>query len=428
MSNKYIKKIFSDILNENFEQFSGKITFLFSDEISTACVKRNENGFLLLFNKNFIEKYDLSLFDIEFVLYHELSHLKYGDLNKIFSTNITEKEKITINIVLDIMINSLLIKNFHFTKYLTIFEKLYNLSSFPTFLLYPPSLYDFQKERENLKKVLLKNGIDEFDCELIFDLYIKMWDLKISETEAFYSLKEFLEFFEDHNPIFLGSHEKKGYSNKPINEIINFRLQKSGQKDNIKNFYEFLKFINTMLSEGQNFASKTIEQNIFYNVIDFITRKEILFNFYNVERLLYENKIYKEDFTKKDLSVYIDVSGSFLKTYPYIVKLVSQLKGFYFLELFQFSSTIKKINFNDFLKGIVTTNNMTSIDAVLKHIIDNNYKNALIISDGLIPHPSNDLIFKIKEKNIQIFSIITRKQSENKVKQFSYKYLFLKIN
>ncbi|MEJ5307353.1 MAG: hypothetical protein WHT27_03545 [candidate division WOR-3 bacterium] len=428
MSNKNIKKIFSDILNKNFEQFSSKITFLFSNETPTACVKRNQNNFLLVVNKNFIEKYNLNLFDIEFVLHHELSHLKFGDLNKIFSTNLTEKERVVVNIVLDITINSLLIKNLPFTKYLTIFEKLYNLSSFPSFLLYPPSLYDFHKKKESLKKLLLVKGTDEFNAEFLLDLYIKMWDLKISETEAFYSLKDFLEIFEDNNPIFLGSHEKKGYSNRPLDKIINLRLEKSDWRDGNKNIYEFLKFINSMLSEGENFASKIIEQNIFYNVIDHISRKDILFNFYNVEKLLYENKIFNEDFIKKDLSIYIDVSGSFLKTYPFIVKLISQLKNFYFIEIFQFSSTVEKINFDDFLKGIVVTNNMTSINAVLKHIIDNNYKNALIISDGLISNPSYDLIFKIKEKNIKIFSIITRKHSENKIKQFSYKYFFLKIN
>ena len=98
---------------------------------------------------------------------------------------------------------------------------------------------------------------------------------------------------------------------------------------------------------------------------------------------------------------YLDVSGSQDHVLPVTIPVVSRLKQIVGDEVFCFSTFISPIRINDLATGRYQTSGGTNFDPVAKHILDNHYRAAFILTDGYA-HLSEHYIKELKNRNVTI--------------------------
>lgn len=98
---------------------------------------------------------------------------------------------------------------------------------------------------------------------------------------------------------------------------------------------------------------------------------------------------------------YLDVSGSQDHVLPVTVPVVVRLKQVVGDEVFCFSNIISPCRINDLQAGKYRSTGGTDFDPVAKHILDNHYDSAFILTDGYA-HLSDHLIRELKNRKITI--------------------------
>lgn len=98
---------------------------------------------------------------------------------------------------------------------------------------------------------------------------------------------------------------------------------------------------------------------------------------------------------------YLDVSGSQDHVLPVTIPVVSRLKQVVGDEIFCFSNIISPCRINDLQSGRFKTTGGTDFNPVAKHILDNHFKAAFILTDGYA-YLSEEYIQQLKNRNITI--------------------------
>jgi hypothetical protein len=98
---------------------------------------------------------------------------------------------------------------------------------------------------------------------------------------------------------------------------------------------------------------------------------------------------------------YVDVSGSQSHVIPAVVPVVSRLKNLVGEMVHCFSTRVSSCKITEFSKGNFHTTGGTDFNPVADHILKNNYKQAVILTDGYA-WLNYDLINKLKARNIKI--------------------------
>jgi hypothetical protein len=106
--------------------------------------------------------------------------------------------------------------------------------------------------------------------------------------------------------------------------------------------------------------------------------------------------------SKVRVPCYVDVSGSQSHVLPYVYPVVSRLKRHVGDEVYVFSTYVSPTPIHKFNKGQYDGCGGTDFNPILEHILKNNFKKAIILTDGCAPHLNEDLVRRIKSQGVQI--------------------------
>jgi len=83
------------------------------------------------------------------------------------------------------------------------------------------------------------------------------------------------------------------------------------------------------------------------------------------------------------VNIYIDVSGSVRQKLPFIYALLKQFSSYLAPEIYLFSEEVVRINKEQLFQNEILTTMGTSFDCVAEHLLENQIKKALLITDGI---------------------------------------------
>lgn len=97
--------------------------------------------------------------------------------------------------------------------------------------------------------------------------------------------------------------------------------------------------------------------------------------------------------------VYLDVSGSMYNYLSYLLYLLLPYVANKQAEVFQFSTVVKPLPFNELRDGQMTTTGGTNINCVLEHLttVEPKVDKVLLLTDGAVGYPQPELRAKVEE-------------------------------
>ncbi|HOM65200.1 MAG TPA: hypothetical protein PK887_09425 [Ignavibacteriales bacterium] len=396
---------------------------------SARLVYKNDK-FYIYFGKNFIDEYNLTLDDIVFVFIHELLHyyLKHYDLFR--DTNLSP---LLLNMACDMQINSYLYELNDF-KSISVMDKTLlpaydeflqtqDLSN-RVYLLAPPhkSQQEIIKDFDAItsidndkKQKIISLWFDNFSKHLPLDEIIKRLieifpDFAENQEQDQEKLKEVenkiseLEKILKENNLTQNRNDDKNDTSQSINddaksdgndtqdvEIIDIQqlqsyfetddLELKGKRVKHRKLNILRNSIEKVFFYNKNYTTFSDNEAYFKTTVPFFNRQELFLVMQDCDPLFYTKTFNYKTKSKEFPAIYIDFSGSTddykEQIYLLLLKLSDKFTGPYFL----FTSDIKEVKL-DFIKKGKTISGATDITCVLEHINQNNFKRALIITDG----------------------------------------------
>jgi len=418
---------FLDVLRKDIS----KLDFNHSDSVETANISLCNNRFIIEVNTDFIEEEKLDNEDILWLICHEISHFVLGHLNMEYSKKYTPQ---LCNIAFDCQVNSMLY-NINFRNEIKLFSKVnwYNYKQFLKsndtdhliFLTVPPKITnkkvksDFNKSTYDKSKLDLIEefwfsnfsesglGLDEI-FRYLEEIIPEEQEQQTEEIDKGFPITEKIEI-ED-----LPKYAKRLIynQNKDLSEVVNDYTEVSESEQIFKRDFNLnnvevkqrkqitlVKAIKKSLFGGTTRNILASEKTQFSSVFPSLGRREAAILSNGMLPAFYSHKI--EVPIKKSLAVYIDFSGSTKEYHKEICKLLTSIKDFYNGRYFAFSMKVAEITFDDLLNGNFETSG-TYITPVVSHIIENNLKKVLIITDG-------DFYLPNGKSNAEIYAILLDK-------------------
>lgn len=372
--------------------------------VSTAAMTYLNGNYTMYINDEFISKYELTDSDILFIIKHELMHKSGGDLLRFFNNDMSNIDRIVANIVLDGFINSQILQR-NSGRYgcvnlkkqnITLFDKLYDKHKFPTVFLYPlDDGVDGFKASAFVKKAMMAEGFPENDAEDLADLYLGIWNRDISVMQAYRRLRAYIRPSRNlYRIVFLGEACNEGndcqvryrgsdqfgcnsYSSVGSQHKRQISFKKSKQWAGV---YEALL---RAVSNGSTDSVRSIDYLTVQTPIPGFSRRGVFLNAFNIPEIFSPGTI--SGITNKDiaLNVFIDVSGSFDKLYPFVASFIAYASDYTVKNIYQFSTFVKELDFKKFKKGEVYSSGGTDINPVLKWANKARMQKIIIFTDGM---------------------------------------------
>lgn len=431
----------------------GRITYS-QAEAMTACVI-NTKPYTLTFGVPFVEDNMQTIDDCVYLLSHELTHLALDhfadDINGMFKDKKLGKD--AAHIIVDCQVNATCYHSLKEDQYFEFIKRYYPQDQMPQCFFRPdgtpPEEYKEAHEKlysvegisnEELIETLMpwfeenQDKLNEIRKNLIGN-HQEMGGGKTLDNDQLEDIvdhicsqgQQWLDREEDQQPGPGEGEEQEGQGNNPEAEgkgegdqPMGDEEAKQGQQGG-KGETPREKFIRTLKSQIE--YSRRLRQQLndawthspqarIHKAIEDMAPKRrtrsVIPNFRDrrASSLHYSGAtplFYKRPRVGRKVCVpcYLDVSGSQDHVLPVTIPVVSRLKQVVGDEIFCFSTYISPIRINDLATGRYQTSGGTNFDPVAKHILDNHYKAAFILTDGYA-HLSEHYIKELKNRNVTI--------------------------
>ena len=429
------KRIYSVIPIGTYQmiEFLKLLDIRFTTDVPSAAITCTYKPELLL-NKDFIDKYCKTNEHLFMLLMHELYHTILGH------THLFQNHTYLDNIAFDAVINAILCRRFPKEEYISFFKELNNDSDFPSCLLRPIG------DNTPIKFIPLLNNLYNSNKGTYYEVY----ECIIKELNNI--LNNTLEK-DNINYVLIGNHnniDNTKNNNMLLNKLLDDLISKWPKEKTVegrdlggsleKKYFNFKKVdkdkilkMNKLLKKAGTIIgyNNTNHSNIKYikeeaiNVIPDYKDREYISKYiiYN-QPLLFNTTLGRYKLTKDEhvtTYIYIDVSGSVVKSIEKIIPtLLKPYKNKQCI-LFTFSTVVKKITYQQLLKKEYETTGGTEINCIFDHYFslpsNKRFKKILILTDGHTGIVNNTNYNKIKKEHVDIycglFGIYTNKFIQN---------------
>ena len=436
--NRILDRNFDDFMRLKREQNSGEKSIVGSqlmqdliyelagtniietNEVETASMEYFMNNYRIKINPDFIKKYFLSKYEVEFVMCHEILHKLNGDFFRSLGKDDGEMGKMLANVVMDININSALMSYFH-GSFRFMFENLYDRKSIISYMLYPLKYkyVDRNNSLECITNELKRNfHFKDEDARELAETYCNLWRREGYLADGYAVLsKHFKKQKMQEDVIFLGDHEfvykigykscmtgilPKGWNDKDAKYQVN---AKAIERQNI-----IINALRRAVCTGNNASAKSFGLNKESSAIPALSRKDFLWMSLGTMPLIYSSQIASRINDNVELNIFIDVSGSFDNIIEFVYGVVVGLKEYNLQGVYLFSTIVKKITINELRKGNVVTTGGTYATAVLEHALTHKMKKIILITDAEFETISESIINKVKQSGMEIYLLIINRR------------------
>lgn len=435
---KSLKKRIEDpnlqLIYDELEEILGNNSYILTNAIRQLVFIENEPGFTTLaidhngnlyINKEFWSKFLLDKSNRQVVLLHELYHNITGDViigKRLFESKNKEEDpelelkKLAYNIAMDCRINASIFQTAPIHEPGKLFKELYN---------------DKLIDENPILSLLTPYGIDKIPTDELKEAYKTIYQKSKYKIVSFHDLFDLVLNYlrqntpkEDIGQRLLGSHDQelldklskelkdalkeKGYeiSEEEVKKEIINAVQNNAAKKNYKaagyseditevilqeaigvdqkfhlNYFKTMSFDNIMhnvrmeMDNVSNIKCKTIL------IPPTMSRGDIFKLMQKYIPLTWDTFTFQPVKTNRKIPIYLDVSGSMHPELPAIVKLLLNIKDDIDY-VWGFSNKVVKHTMEDLAKGKLDTTGGTDFDCIIKHALENNFSNLLVITDG----------------------------------------------
>jgi len=401
-----------------------KVKIIEDDKTPTASIIKENGSYYIKVGKSFKRNFIKTKDDEYFIYMHEYLHafLSHFYIGKYY-LKIEKKNKEILNFAFDSIANYFIAKNL-FLKEPPILKNFYKNLPYPLYVLLNPyevikdgklikNLSSFLKQKNVIEYEKLsywiknflyfhKEDVDKFIKFITY--YLKKYFKKIYKQII---LIDSLQKFGEKIPDFLREYLKKdkgkkaGYSKEIKEEIIKIKEDGKILEETITTFKIAIKKV--LSYDIYNFKDLKIEK--IKSVVPFPGRKEILLLKWGYYPFFFSRFQKYISYENKRPRIYIDVSGSVKHHWNFVYEICIFLKDLIREPIYIFSNKVFEISLEELERGKVKTTYGTDFNCVAKHIIENNFKKALIITDGyadIFPPLLDELI----SKNVEIYIIV----------------------
>jgi len=448
----------------HLSHFLGVHSFRFSNDIATACITKDRD---CLLNPEFIINNANTPQKLTMVVCHEVYHkvLKHIEI----PSNYVE------DIAMDAVINAMLCQVFHGGRYWAFFKDYYSPDIFPNFILRPHSKMSTMSfmDKRYYRVLYYKKDVNHID-EVHHDPNVttkRNWGLtyedvvdwlsRISEDQLDEALKKLDELDESSGvplpggSILIGDHKAGKITRTEEDDIdeLSDIIKEAGEKVRTKFagsgetlFDEMLDLLeakkNSKLAEA---FDKALTQSVTSKVTSTIRsafpdlpersvvplgigRKEVVMLAAGFLPVFWKTVV--PDINSGAVHVYIDVSGSMGEWVKWCYELCLSLADWLHEPVHLFSNKVVDISIQQLRRGKVSTTYGTDFDCICEHMVANDVKKTVIITDGYASMSAeNQNILKQQDRHLFTAFIPNRwgrkvgtDNAHGILKEISYKY------
>jgi hypothetical protein len=388
-----------------------KVKIIEDNKTLTASITKNNGSYYIKIGKSFKKNFIKTKNDEYFIYMHEYLHAFFShlDLGKYY-LKIENKNKEILNFAFDSIANYYIAKNL-FLEEPQILKNFYkNLPYSLYILLNPYEVIRDGKLIKNLSSFLKKKKVVEYKKVSYWIknfLYLHKEDVdKFIKFITYYLKKHFKKIYREI--ILIDSIKKKfikgkraEYSEEVEEQTIKIRDDEKFSEETITTFKIAIKKV--LSHDISNLKDLKIEK--VKSVIPFPGRKELLFLKLGYYPFFFPRFQRYVSYENKRPRIYIDVSASVCDYWNFVYEICIFLKDLIGEPVYIFSNRVFEISLEELEKGKIKTTYGTDFNCVAKHIIENNFKKALIITDGYAPI-SPSLLNELILKNVEIYMIV----------------------
>lgn len=417
-----------------------------SEDIKTACVPLQGRPRILI-NPKFVEECCQTDEKLFMLVQHELHHILLGH------TRLFQRHTKIDNIAFDAIINAMLSRVYRTERWTALFRDTYSASIFPWCLLRPPENFPEQpvypkempQEIQNLITTLYYSNQGTFleifeTVKILMNEYFVLLmigdGLENSDTEDNQTSIPASGHgsISDYTDSLLGNHDQdtRGLEadddstmfnivrkiveewGQPPDPVVGRSLGDILQAMTLQNIrkHKPVDILKKMIREASTHGDK-IPGRFPHNKEKLLTqfhpsrdRRGFAQISLGIPIPTYQHLLQIPEQLGNPVPVYIDVSGSMLHLIQIVLSAVISTLTTQECHLYLFSTVIIPTTITELQKGNIQTNNGTSGEVVYKHILENKYKSAVIITDGYVGQAEHNFVEKLK--NIPIYVVLTK--------------------
>jgi len=405
----------------------GMFKMAYSEKVETAAAKTGLPP-VILFNKKFIQKYCRTDEHLLMLVMHEMYHILLGH-TRLFR-RVTQAQ----NFAFDAIINSMICKSMNGYEYTSFFNQLYGDDDLSA-LLRPPNSWHPENDSKadwKLKGDLLQahKALYTTDGDItykdIFDLVSKKINENIEiilignhgeeddENSSYSQITDAIAKIVAKWPAMDKTQGRDMGMNAAMQEIL---LEAPNKK--IANIIQKAIRYAAFTNEGTVNRKALIETDTVFPYPTLPDRKATVMKSIGQPNLFYRGKI--ERISNKPVGrahLYLDVSGSMDMILEKIFSGLLPIRQLIHPVAHIFSTEIYDYPLITILKGKYKSTFGTDINCVLEHIINNNVKKPVIITDGYVGEPSQMLTSRLP-KNINFVKVISEDGTADEMQSLS---------
>ncbi|MFH1437288.1 MAG: hypothetical protein ABIJ56_16390 [Pseudomonadota bacterium] len=435
----------------------------FSTKIDTACVRKIGEIYRIEFSQDFVRKWLDDPEDILFVLLHEIFHKIRGDLLTRLG-GMGPAEALIANIVEDIQINSMLLKEY-FPRGVGLVERLYDVKSLPEVLLAPPPLVirthammndcpdlaqiDSMEDLPALQPKILHTvmelvmrgcGIEDEDkAEKLASWYLDAWIGDCTVRGLVERLMEIMEL-EDADVLLLGDHEGPGCKLPDFIEALDDPAYRffagSGEdleEDDIEPSAPARKVtwlhreIRNALAPDPKNPRDAMAFMPERTVVPGFGRRDCYMLACDAWPYFFTNNVYQQTKDDHRVHLYIDVSGSTNEIQSFLYGLVLHLGDLTGEPLYLFSNKVVEVSLKNLEEGSRKTTWGTDFDCVVEHALQNRFRKVLMITDGFASL-SDEHAGRVLKGDLELYVLLTECEAQRDLEPVAKKIWFLNLD
>lgn len=431
-SEQQIKDIVLDLIDENPMACSAILkisTIEFTTKVNTMAVSLSSKPVLYI-NLEFCNQYAQSENDIKAVLIHEFLHVL------LLHTESFKENTPLLNICLDAIINAIIDRTFGW-KYSNFFMRFYRWIDFECLLR--PRNYTSAKEA--------KIHVNEVFIELHDKIYRGKYCAEDLHEVLEYLLQNKIKL-ENLDLIFIGNHgEIPNEISKENEKILDGIMKKMDgvgiwKKDIHPGFYHLfseveietknrkrkwenkvLKLLKKCLINERQKEQNKVTETTFVPVMNQKDKRAISKLLYSSILPVFQTELsVTQPEPEEKTIVYLDVSGSMDNELQGIISVLIHLKKYIRTPVYTFSNGVLEAEIKN-NKLIYETSYGTSIIPVFEHIKKNNFKKALIVTDGYTEKFQKENMLGIAANSIKVLLTPGGNPATFEDKEIEYHYL-----
>lgn len=444
---KFLEQILDSYPKEDFQTLKkimslGKVeyaeeNYLMQGMPMTAAVV-NTKPYTLLFGKKFMEENMQSYEDCVYILSHELTHLVLDHFAKDIRDEFDDLQlgQKAAHIIVDCQVNATVTNSLVDEKYLEFIKRFYTKDEMPYCFFRPDgiapteklqkvheklysidgitnkelieSLMDWFKEKQNELDDMIKNLLGNHR-DLLKDKgqggNEDLSDLTKAVADDF--LKKQEENRKEQEKRDENQYSKEGESKENDEKKDGTAAGRGGplRKEYFKQVSETIEYNKSILNKLKK-ASIVNPASRIYKAIDSYTPKRsvrsVVPNFHDRRTISIFSTGRLPIFHKTPTigsnmitPCYLDVSGSQNHVIPHMLQVVNKLKTKIGNLVYCFSTEVVPTKLHKLIKGEIQTTGGTDFNPVIRHLLDNNFRSAVILTDGeayLDPKLSQEIV------------------------------------